>query len=120
MTVAGFDVLPSLSCTVYWMGVGSPVKPGAGVKVMAPVVVFTLQVPWPGTTRETPGAGVPTICTVEGTVASPVVSLLSTGTVTAVPVALPLELSFARHGHVVDRDRGLIGGPCLPRPEPYR
>src|SRR4029079_17705667 len=94
----GCDVLPSLSCTVYWMGVGSPVKPGAGVKVMAPVVAFTLQVPWPATTRETPGAGVPTICTVEGTGASPVVSLLRTGTVTAVPGALPLELSFVATG----------------------
>ena len=80
------------------MGVGSPVKPATGVKVMAPVVVFSTQVPCPGTTRGMPGAGVPTICTVEGTVASPVVSLASTGTVTAVPVVLPLELSLLATG----------------------
>ena len=62
MTVAAFDVLPSLSPTVYWMGAGSLLKPGIGVKVMEPVAVLMLHVPSPGTTRATPGAGVPTIC----------------------------------------------------------
>ena len=60
-------------------------------------MVFTLQVPSPGTTRETPGAGVPTICTVwNGRIARGVVA--QTGTVTAVPVMLPLELSFVATG----------------------
>jgi len=86
-------VLPSLSLTVYWIGVGSPVKPPVGVKVIAPVVGFTLHVPWPGTVSGSPGLAVPTIWTVPGTGVSPVVSLLSTGTVTGVPVVLPVELS---------------------------
>jgi len=90
-------VFPSLSWTVYWIGVGSPVKPGTGVKVIAPVVGFTLHVPSPGTVSGWPGLAVPTICTVPGTTVSPVVSLLSTGTVTGVPV-VPVALSFVATG----------------------
>jgi len=41
---------------------------------------------------------VPTICTVNGSTTSPVVSLASTGTVTGVPVGLPVELSLLAIG----------------------
>jgi hypothetical protein len=41
---------------------------------------------------------VPTICTVAGSTASPVVSLFSTGTVTGVPVVLPVDVSSVATG----------------------
>ena len=40
-----------MSSTVYVIGVGSPVKPTSGVKVTAPVVLSTVQVPSPATTN---------------------------------------------------------------------
>ena len=53
--VAGLEVLPSLSATVYSMGVGSPVKSASGVKVTSPVVGLTSQVPSLGTVRVVTG-----------------------------------------------------------------
>jgi len=91
-------VLPSGSLTVYWIGVGSPVKPGSGVKVIAPVAGLTLHVPWPATGSGSPGLVVPTICTVPGTAVSPVVSLPSTGTVTGEPRLLLVAVSLVAMG----------------------
>jgi len=104
VTNAGFEVLPSLSCTVYWIGVGSPAKPTSGVKVIAPVPASTVHWPWPGTVSVLPSgesvlpAGGLTIWTVVGTTVSPVVSLASTGTVTGLPAVFPPEASSRATG----------------------
>jgi len=91
-------VLPSLSCTVYWIGVGSPTKPTSGVNVISPVVGLTVHWPSPETVSGSPGFAVPTICTVPGTAASPVVSLASTGTVTGAPNVGPVAVSLLATG----------------------
>ena len=46
--VAGLEVLPALSFTVYSMGVGSVLKPTSGVNVTSPVLESTVQTPSPG------------------------------------------------------------------------
>jgi hypothetical protein len=84
VTVAAFDTNPLLSFTVYWIGVGLSAESDNGVKVIAPLLAFTLHVPSPGTTSETPGPLVPAICTVVGLILlSASVSFPNTFTVTA-------------------------------------
>ena len=72
---------------MYVIGVGSSIKPSSGVKVISPVVGFTLQVPSPGTTKSSPGADVPSICKVEGSRIRPSAasSLSSTSIITGSP-----------------------------------
>ena len=110
VTVAVLEVLPSLSSTVYSIGVGSDVNgpvqvasgtPAAvhGAKLISPVVVFTVQTPSPATTNGSPGLAVPTICTVAGSkVPSGSLSLPKTSTITVSPVMFMLEASSTATG----------------------
>jgi hypothetical protein len=69
------------------------------VKVIAPVArIDRSRCLRPLTTSGSPGLAVPTICTVVGSTASPVVSLPSTSTVTGVPVVLPADVSSVATG----------------------
>ena len=72
---------------------GLPVKVERGVKVIAPVVVFTVQVPSFGTSSGAPAVVVPTIFTLAGFNITPVSpSLPSTESVTGLPV-IPVAVS---------------------------
>ena len=74
---------------MYSIGAGSSLNPGSGLKVMAPVIKSTLQVPSPETTKSSPGFVVPTIWTVVGSTRSPVKSFARISTTTSVPGMFP-------------------------------
>ena len=95
--VAGLDSAPYLSLSVYVIGLGFPVKPGNGLKVILPVDVSTDHVPSPGTVNESPGFAVPTIRTEAGSRPSPI-PLPMTSTVTGSPMAFPDEESLPASG----------------------
>ena len=101
VTVPGLLMWPSVSATVYCTGVGLPVKPLSGAKVILPVLASTVHVPSPATVRLVTGWPLaPTSLTLFGSMVllpCASVSLARTSTVTGWPL-VPFMVSALATG----------------------